>query len=119
MQFIEYKNVVIKAENIRTLILAENTFDKLLSVHPWLDLQRAKNEPHDHEGVLWIYGDSVSKSFAEHLVTGPYRQICEDVFKHCKMTYSWVDNIDNVRKDENLDGEDYDHEKVMREITKV
>ncbi len=78
-----------------------------------------KREPRDHEGMFWIYGDSVSKAFAEYLVTGPYREICENVFKQCKVTYSWVYNTKNVESEENLDGKDYSHERVMREINKV
>ena len=80
---------------------------------------RMKREPRDHKGMLWIYGDSVSKLFAEHLVNGPYHEICEKVFEQCKVTYSWVYNIKNIKNEENLDGNDYDHERVMGEINKV
>ena len=79
-----------------------------------------KHEPHNGEGMLWIYGDSVSKRFAEFLVNGPYHKICEDMFKQCKVTYSWVYNVKNAEnKAENIEGKDYDHERVIGEINKV
>lgn len=83
-----------------------------------LDLN-IKREPHNHDGMLWIYGDSVSNTFTEYLVTGPYHKICETIFNECKVTYSWVYNVKNVESEENMDGKDYDHERVMREINEV
>jgi hypothetical protein len=80
---------------------------------------RVKREPRHREGILWIYGDSVSKLFAEQLVIGPYHGICGNVFKQCKVTYSWVYNIKNIGIEENRDGNDYEHKKVMREINQV
>ncbi|XP_046849581.1 uncharacterized protein LOC124443085 isoform X2 [Xenia sp. Carnegie-2017] len=75
--------------------------------------------PRDAKSILWIYGDSVSKSFAEYLVTGPYQTICTKLFKECKVTYSWVYNIKRGKVEETVDGKDYSHEKVMYEIIKV
>ncbi|XP_028403713.1 uncharacterized protein LOC114526330 [Dendronephthya gigantea] len=78
-----------------------------------------RREPHNGEGMLWMYGDSVSKRFAENLVTGPYRELCKNVFKRCRMSYSWVYNVENVKDEDKLDGEDYDHQKVLAEINRV
>ena len=79
-----------------------------------------KREPHEHKGILWIYGDSISKRLADFLKNGPYREICETIFKECKSTYTWIYNLENetvgLRK---TDGKDYNHSKVMREITEV
>lgn len=79
----------------------------------------AKRERRHRKGVLWIYGDSVSKTFAEYLVTGPYYKTCVNKFKECKVTYSWIYNMKNLEIEEKLDGKDYDHEKVLAEINKV
>lgn len=35
------------------------------------------------------------------------------------MTYSWVYNVRDVKDEEKLDGEDYDHQRVMAEINRV
>lgn len=78
-----------------------------------------KREARHRKGVLWIYGDSVAKTFAEHLVTGPYQETCVNRFKQCKVTYSWIYNTKNLEIEEKLDGKDYDHEKVLAEINKV
>ena len=75
--------------------------------------------PRHAKSILWIYGDSVSKAFAEYLVTGPYQTICTKLFKECKVTYSWVYNIKRGKVEETVDGKDYSHEKVMYEIIKV
>ena len=80
---------------------------------------QVKSKRHNRKGILWIYGDSVSKSFAENLVTGPYHETCGKTFKECKVTYSWVYNVKSLKSEEKLDGRDYDEEKVMAEINKV
>ncbi|CAB4011400.1 Hypothetical predicted protein, partial [Paramuricea clavata] len=83
-------------------------------------LTALERDPHNHEGVLWIYGDSISQRFAGFLKNGPYSEICEKIFNKCKTTYTWVYNLENewlaLKK---IDGKHYNHTKVMREISKV
>ncbi len=79
-----------------------------------------EHEPHNHEGVLWIYGDSISKRFEGFLRNGPYSKICNKLFKKCKSTYTWIYNLEDEWLALNMiDGKDYNHDKVMREINKV
>ncbi|XP_028403765.1 uncharacterized protein LOC114526376 [Dendronephthya gigantea] len=86
---------------------------------PYIEENDLKREPHNHEGILWVYGDSVSRRFAESLmVNGSRSVICRKIFKRCKLTYTWVYNVQNeLRVTKN--GKDYNHKKVMREINKV
>lgn len=67
-----------------------------------------------------MYGDSISEGFADSLKNGQYSALCKTVFKDCKTTYTWIYNRkDKLPKKNKFDGKDYDHEKVMGQISKV
>ena len=77
-------------------------------------------EPHKHKGIFWIYGDSISKRFSGFLENGPYSEMCDTIFEECKSTYTWIYNLKNeILELKKTDGKDYNHKKVLREITDV
>lgn len=48
--------------------------------------------PHDRQGILWIFGDSVATQFYHRV---KFSRLCKKIFKTCMYTYNWIYSLQN------------------------
>ena len=78
------------------------------------------------EGIFFTLGDSLSNNFFNSLRSGPYSGVCKMAFTACRHVYHWIYDMTHSRDDgvkspkEPLpDEQDYEHERVIRDVKKV
>lgn len=82
--------------------------------------------PRHKEGILWIFGDSVSSQFYHSIKRN---RICKQIFKNCMYSYNWIYSLENynltlgryVRRNSTMEKKlwndlDFDIGKVIKEL---
>lgn len=82
--------------------------------------------PRHKEGILWIFGDSVSSQFYHSIKRN---RICKLIFKNCMYSYNWIYSLENynltlgryVRRNSTMEKKlwndlDFDIGKVIKEL---
>ena len=48
--------------------------------------------PRKHQGILWIFGDSVATQFYHRI---KFSRLCKKIFRTCMYTYNWIYSLQN------------------------
>ncbi|XP_012555841.3 uncharacterized protein LOC100208485 [Hydra vulgaris] len=85
--------------------------------------------PRYKEGILWIFGDSVSSQFYHSIKKN---RICKNIFRNCLYTYNWIYSLENynltinkyIRRNNSIektlwDNNDFQVSKVIDELKQV